>query len=74
MPRDNLAINSKWTASHPPLDGAKGWRHFWVSGRLYQGEVLFIELRAACDRKVTLLISADALIAEERFIPGWSLL
>ena len=74
MPRDNLAINSKWTALPPLTEDAKGWRHFWVSGRRYEKETLMIELRAACNRKVTLEIPAESLLTEERFVQGWSLL
>lgn len=63
-------VGSKWTAQADTL----GWRHFVVTNRKNEGEMVFAELKAACDHSVRFWLNAALLKRRELWLPGWQCL
>ncbi len=61
-------VNSNWTSLHK----MGGWRHFRISGRRWQAEVLELEMMAVCDRKVRVWVKEDELGDQNSWEPGWA--
>lgn len=60
-------LGSKWTAKQETL----GWRHFQVANRKNQGEWVFAEMVASCDRQVRFWINAKQLKNRDLWEAGW---
>ncbi|PZV13171.1 MAG: TIGR02450 family Trp-rich protein [Pseudanabaena sp.] len=63
-------IGSKWTAVQETF----GWRHFVVVNRKNEGELVFAEIKAACDDSVRFWLNAKALKRQSLWLPGWKTL
>ncbi|CAN1210568.1 TIGR02450 family Trp-rich protein [Tumidithrix helvetica PCC 7403] len=51
-----------------------GWRHFIVTNRKNEGNLVFAELKAACDCTVSFWLNAKALNERSLWLPGWQAL
>ena len=60
-------VGSKWTA----MQKTWGWRHFQVVNRQNQGEWVFAEMVASCDRNVRFWLNAKQLKESSLWQPGW---
>ncbi|AFY69298.1 hypothetical protein Pse7367_0999 [Thalassoporum mexicanum PCC 7367] len=63
-------VGSKWTAKQKTF----GWRHFVVTNRQNLGQLVFAELRAACDDSVRFWVNAKGLKRRSLWQPGWQTL
>ncbi|MEE3718241.1 TIGR02450 family Trp-rich protein [Tumidithrix elongata RA019] len=71
-------VGSKWTAMQETF----GWRHFIVTNRKNEGNLVFAELKAACggthphsgNRTVCFWLNAKALNERSLWLPGWQAL
>jgi tryptophan-rich hypothetical protein len=60
-------VGSKWTAAHDTF----GWRHFIVTNRKNETNIVFAELKATCDQSVRFWLNAKALKDRNLWQPGW---
>jgi tryptophan-rich hypothetical protein len=60
-------VGSKWTAAQETF----GWRHFVVTNRQNQSNLVFAELKATCDESVRFWVNAKALRDRDLWTPGW---
>ncbi len=60
-------VGSKWTATQKTW----GWRHFQVINRSQQGEWIFVEMVASCDRKVRFWLNAEQLFEGSSWRASW---
>ncbi|HAG83166.1 MAG TPA: TIGR02450 family Trp-rich protein [Cyanobacteria bacterium UBA12227] len=60
-------IGSKWTA----IQKTWGWQHFQVVNRQNQGQWVFAEMVASCDRNVRFWLNANQLKDRSLWQPGW---
>jgi len=60
-------LGSKWTACQRTL----GWRHFQVINRKNQGEWVFAEMVASCDKNARFWVNAQQLKDRNLWTPGW---
>lgn len=60
-------VGSKWTAQEDTF----GWRHFIVTNRKNERNLVFAELKATCDRSVSFWLNAKALKDHNLWQPGW---
>lgn len=51
-----------------------GWRHFIVTNRKNEGNIVFAELKAACDDTVCFWLNAKVLKERSLWSPGWQAL
>lgn len=63
-------LGSKWTAKQKTF----GWRHFQVFNRKNEGDWVFAEMVASCDRTVRFWINARQLKNESLWEAGWKTL
>ncbi|MEB3292769.1 MAG: TIGR02450 family Trp-rich protein [Synechococcales bacterium] len=63
-------LGSKWTAREATFS----WRHFQVVNRKNEGNWVFAELEASCDKSVRFWINAQVLRDRRRWHPGWKTL
>ncbi|MBD2149845.1 TIGR02450 family Trp-rich protein [Pseudanabaena sp. FACHB-1277] len=63
-------VGSKWTAMQETF----GWRHFVVVNRKNEGDLVFAEIKAACDDSVRFWLNANALKRRSLWQPGWKTL
>jgi tryptophan-rich hypothetical protein len=63
-------IGSKWTA----VQDTFGWRHFIVTNRKNEKNIVFAELKATCDQSVRFWLNAKALKDRNLWHPGWKAL
>ena len=60
-------VGSKWTATQKH----SGWRHYQVTNRKNQGNLVFAELVAACDPTVRFWLNAKLLKNRALWTAGW---
>lgn len=60
-------VGSKWTSHHTTW----GWRHFQVTNRKDEGQWVFAEMVASCDRNVRFWLNAEQLKDRSLWEPGW---
>jgi len=60
-------VGSKWTA----IEDTFGWRHFIVTNRKNEKDLVFAELKATCDESVRFWLNAKALKDRHLWQPGW---
>ncbi|MBP0019786.1 MAG: TIGR02450 family Trp-rich protein [Cyanobacteria bacterium SBLK] len=63
-------LGSKWTAKQKTF----GWRHFQVVNRKNEGEWVFAEMVASCDRTVRFWVNARQLKNDCLWEAGWKTL
>lgn len=63
-------VGSKWTA----LEKTFGWRHFIVTNRKNEENLVFAELKATCDESVRFWLNAKALKDRALWMTGWKAL
>ncbi|MEM9541816.1 MAG: TIGR02450 family Trp-rich protein [Cyanobacteria bacterium P01_E01_bin.42] len=63
-------LGSKWTATQKTF----GWRHFQVVNRKNEGDWVFAEMVASCDRTVRFWINAQQLKNDSLWEAGWKTL
>jgi tryptophan-rich hypothetical protein len=60
-------VGSKWTSTQETF----GWRHFIVTNRKNEQNLVFAELKATCDESVRFWLNAKALRDRNLWQPGW---
>jgi tryptophan-rich hypothetical protein len=63
-------IGSKWTSAQETF----GWRHFVVVNRKNEGDLVFAEIKSACDDSVRFWLNSKALKRRSLWLPGWKTL
>ncbi|MCA6572485.1 MAG: TIGR02450 family Trp-rich protein [Pseudanabaena sp.] len=61
-------VGSKWTSMQETF----GWRHFVVINRKNEGDLVFAEIKAACDDSVRFWLNAKSLKQRSLWTPGWT--